>query len=267
MKILINHLPLFKGAAISAHKKHSLFLCVSVLKPLLLILTFTTITFSQSIINYQTGTTIEVQTGATVCADSAIISGMFTGGGTVCGLLYTLNLKIFIEGFYNPVLNTMVSDTVRVYIRNSASPYSLIDSSIAVIDPSGNGEFHFANTLNGVNYYLDLKHRNSVETWCKTTQTFSANTLAYNFTTADTQAFGNNLINVDASPVSYAVYSGDVNQDGVIDIADGSLIDNDAFNFNSGYLPTDVNGDGVIDLADAVFADNNGFNFVGKITP
>ena len=45
------------------------------------------------------------------------------------------------------------------------------------------------------------------------------------------------------------------------------LIDNDAFNFESGYLPTDVNGDGVVDVADAVFADNNGFNFVGKITP
>jgi len=58
-----------------------------------------------------------------------------------------------------------------------------------------------------------------------------------------------------------------VNQDGIIDLSDGSLIDNDAFNFSSGYLPTDVNGDGIIDVSDAVYADNNGFNFVGKITP
>ncbi len=47
-------------------------------------------------------------------------------------------------------------------------------------------------------------------------------------------------------------YSSDVNQDGVIDLADGSLIDNDAFNFEAGYLPTDMNCDEVIDLADAV---------------
>ena len=67
--------------------------------------------------------------------------------------------------------------------------------------------------------------------------------------------------------VKYCLYSGDVNQDGTVDLTDGSLIDNEAFNFASGYLPTDVNGDRVTDLDDAVFADNNGLNFVGVIRP
>ncbi|MBK9331187.1 MAG: hypothetical protein IPM96_02020 [Ignavibacteria bacterium] len=75
------------------------------------------------------------------------------------------------------------------------------------------------------------------------------------------------MAQVDDMPVRFAFYGGDVNQDGTIDLSDGSLIDNDAFNFASGYLPTDVNGDGIVDVADAVFADNNSFNFVGKITP
>lgn len=46
-----------------------------------------------------------------------------------------------------------------------------------------------------------------------------------------TQLFGNTQIQVDASPVRLAVSKGDVNQDGAIDLSDGSLIDNDAFNF------------------------------------
>ena len=65
----------------------------------------------------------------------------------------------------------------------------------------------------------------------------------------------------------FCIYSGDVNLDGTIDISDGSLIDNDASNFASGYVPTDINGDGIVDLADAVFADNNGYNFVTRLVP
>ncbi|MFZ1322618.1 MAG: FG-GAP-like repeat-containing protein [Ignavibacteria bacterium] len=178
-----------------------------------------------------------------------------------------LNLTMLIEGFYNAGSNTMVQDTLVVYLRNSISPYAFVDSSKAYLSSSGTGVFFFQNAANGVNYYLQLNHRNSIETWSKTLQSFTSNLLTYNFTTSNTQAFGDNEISIDASPVSYGVFSGDVNQDGTIDLSDGSLIDNDSFNFASGYLPTDVNGDEVTDLADAVFADNNGFNFVGKITP
>ena len=73
------------------------------------LLTFASLAFSQSIMNYQTGTTIEVQTGASVCADSVIISGTFTGGGTICGFNYTLNLIAFIEGFYDSSSDVILS--------------------------------------------------------------------------------------------------------------------------------------------------------------
>ncbi|MDQ3021855.1 MAG: hypothetical protein M3R36_14980 [Bacteroidota bacterium] len=72
---------------------------------------------------------------------------------------------------------------------------------------------------------------------------------------------------VDNSPIKFGIYSGDVNQDGTIDITDNELIDNDAYNFASGYLRTDVNGDGAVDIADGAIADNNAFNFVSKIIP
>ncbi|MFZ1320725.1 MAG: FG-GAP-like repeat-containing protein [Ignavibacteria bacterium] len=178
-----------------------------------------------------------------------------------------LNLTMLIQGFYNSSTDVMVQDTVIVYLRNSTLPYAVVDSAKVYLNSSGTGVFSFQNAANGVNYFLHLKHRNSIETWSKTAQTFTANSMTYNFTTANAQAFGDNQINIDASPVRYGIYSGDVNQDGTVDLTDGSMIDNDAFNFASGYFPTDVNGDGIIDLADAVFADNNGFNFVSKITP
>ncbi len=65
----------------------------------------------------------------------------------------------------------------------------------------------------------------------------------------------------------FAIFSGDVNQDGAVDLSDLSLIDNDVFNFASGYVITDINGDNVTDLADYSLADNNAANFVVKILP
>jgi len=75
------------------------------------------------------------------------------------------------------------------------------------------------------------------------------------------------MIQVDTGPSKFAIYSGDVNQDGAVDLADGSLIDNDSFNFLSGYLKTDLNGDNITDISDYSIAVNNEFSFVGKITP
>ncbi|MDQ3020683.1 MAG: hypothetical protein M3R36_08945 [Bacteroidota bacterium] len=65
----------------------------------------------------------------------------------------------------------------------------------------------------------------------------------------------------------YCIYSGDVNQDGTVDIADGSSIENDAYNFVSGYVLTDLNGDSFTDVSDTAIADNNAFNLVSKIVP
>ena len=131
-----------------------------------------------------------------------------------------------------------LSDTVIVYLRNSGSPYAIVDSAKAVINSvTLTGSFKIFNAATG-NYYIEIRHRNTIETWSSNAVSYtSLSTINYNFSTASTQAFGSNQIQVDASPVRFAIYSGDVNQDGTIDLTDGSLIDNDAFNFASGYLP------------------------------
>jgi hypothetical protein len=230
-------------------------------------LAVSTFTFSQSVINYGTGTTVNVQAGASICADSVIISGTFTGAGTICGLLYNLNLTVQIQGFYDSLTNLMVRDTASVYLRNIASPYAIVDSAKAYLSSSGAGIITFANPLNGVNYYIQLKHRNSIETWSKTTQIFSGNSMTFNFTTAKTKAFGDNMIQTDASPVRYAVYSGDVNQNGTVDLNDILSVYNAASVFSTGYVVNDVTGDNLVDLNDILIAYNNSATFVSVVKP
>ncbi|MFZ1321299.1 MAG: hypothetical protein WAT71_07055 [Ignavibacteria bacterium] len=86
-------------------------------------------------------------------------------------------------------------------------------------------------------------------------------------TTSSNQAYNNNQISVGTGVV--AIYSGDVNDDGYIDVTDLVLIDNDAANFVSDgcCLKTDLTGDGFVDLSDYILADNNSANFITHESP
>jgi tartrate-resistant acid phosphatase type 5 len=179
----------------------------------------------------------------------------------------SLHLTACIQGFYNPNTNSSVGDTVRVYLRNYYPPYSIADSAKSFLDFSGEGEFNFSKAFNATDYYLVINHRNSVETWSASGERFAANVLNYSFTSSSNQAYGNNMIQVDSVPVRFAIYSGDVNRDGWIDLSDGQIVDNNAKNFLSGYVNSDLNGDNITDLTDLAIADNNVLNFIGKITP
>ncbi|MDQ3019958.1 MAG: SBBP repeat-containing protein [Bacteroidota bacterium] len=176
----------------------------------------------------------------------------------------TLNLTALIEGFYNNVTNKMVKDTVRVYLRNINSPYSIVDSAISVLDSNGHAIFSFPYTLNGLLYYIVINHRNSIETWSSQPVMFTNNQLNYDLTTAANKAYGSNL---KLKGSKYCIYGGDVNQDGIIELIDFSLLDNDVYNSVSGYLATDVNGDNIVDLSDFSILDNNSFSFIKLIRP
>ena len=65
----------------------------------------------------------------------------------------------------------------------------------------------------------------------------------------------------------YAIYSGDINQDGTIDGLDANYVDNDGAVFAFGYNASDINGDGATDGLDANYIDNNGQLFLFKAIP
>jgi len=179
----------------------------------------------------------------------------------------TLNLTMFIEGFYNAGSDSQVSDTVKVELRNSTSPFAVADQTSAVVSANGTVQLKFGNAANG-SYYIAVKHRSSIETWSAGTIALSRITPAnYDISSSSSQAFGSNLIQVDASPNRFAIFGGDVNQDGTVDATDVSTIDNDASNFVSGYVVTDLTGDEFVDGTDFAIADNNAANFVSVVRP
>jgi len=65
----------------------------------------------------------------------------------------------------------------------------------------------------------------------------------------------------------FAIFGGDVNQDGLVDSSDMIAADNDASTFVSGYVNTDVNGDGLVDSSDMIIVDNNSSEFVSIHKP
>jgi hypothetical protein len=103
-----------------------------------------------------------------------------------------------------------------------------------------------------------LKHRNSIETW-------SANPVAlgpavtYDFSTAANKAYGSNMVNVAGASATavYALWSGDLNQDGVIESADYLQMENDILAVLFGYNVSDITGDGIVESADYLLMENN----------
>ncbi len=113
------------------------------------------------------------------------------------------------------------------------------------------------------NYYLETATKHSVRTQSATAVSFLGMTGVYDFTSAQTQSFGNNSVFIGGG---WAFYNGDVNQDDFVDATDGSLVDNDSYNFVTGcYLATDVTDDGFVDASDGSIVDNNSSNFVGAV--
>jgi hypothetical protein len=178
-----------------------------------------------------------------------------------------LTLYAFIQGFYDPVTDLMIRDTVKVYLRQFTAPYQIIDSAKMYLGANGSATYTFNNPaiINNTQYYIQVKHRNSIETWNKGS-TFTNSVQGFSFRNFGS-AFGNNQILVDNNPLTYAIYSGDVDQEGTIDAADVSMIDNAALLFTSGYVKTDLTGDNFVDATDFAIADNNAANFVSVIRP
>ncbi|MHC1736578.1 MAG: fibronectin type III domain-containing protein [Ignavibacteriaceae bacterium] len=181
-------------------------------------------------------------------------------------LALTLNLTVLIEGFMNGDNSAMtVGDTISVSLRGASAPFALVDSAAVVVDANGQGNVYFAgNSQDATNYYLQVRHRNSIETWSAAANPFTSYSYSFDFTNAQNKAYGDNMIQ---KGTKWCIYGGDVNQDGIVDGSDITAVDNDATNWASGYLRTDTNGDEIVDGSDITQVDNNATNWIGTINP
>ncbi|MBK7173469.1 MAG: choice-of-anchor J domain-containing protein [Bacteroidales bacterium] len=208
-------------------------------------------------------------TGAT------LVIGQFQGGVEVTGFAIpyantkTLNVNLFLEGLYAGA-STMnqaqglsgaeygagIADKVTIELWAdtdlSAAAYTftdlnlMVDGTVAIPDVPG--------AVSG-NYYIVVKHRNSIETWSAAAVSFAGTgPIAYDFSSASSQAYGSNMKVLGGVAI---IYGGNANQDAIVDGSDMALIDNASTAVLQGYNPEDCNGDGIVDGSDMAMVDNN----------
>ncbi len=188
-----------------------------------------------------------------------------------------VNLKLFVEGFYDSSVSAMrpvkfnqdgvsamtdVADvTVELY---DAGTLSLVTSTTAVLQTDGTAVCTFSTAPSG-SFYLTVKGSNFIQTWTASPVTVGSTPLTYDFSDAATKAYGDNMALIDTGV--YGFFSGELNGDGNVDNADFSLWETDANEFAFGVYITDLNGDGNVDNADFSIWEANANNFVFSVTP
>jgi hypothetical protein len=190
-----------------------------------------------------------------------------------------LTVGVLLEGLYNPQTHTMrsaldqftdpcdvpVADYVTIELHN-ATNYPQLEYTAVDFDLGINGlmKVPVPAGKNGM-YYITVKHRNGIQLVSANPVSFASTTTDYSFLNAASRAYGNNMI--QASDGNWMMYTGDTNQDDIVDSGDMIMVDNDVSSFATGYISTDCNGDGLVDSTDMILVDNNAAAFVTAALP
>jgi hypothetical protein len=174
------------------------------------------------------------------------------------------------NGMMRPVLanqgvgsSTTDVDNVTIELHNTSAPFATFATTTAMLKTNGDAVATFSSAPVG-SFYIVVKHRNSLETWSATPQTIGATALTYDFTDSASKAYGGNMILVGGK---YAIYNGDINQDGFIEALDYTQLFNDSDNLLEGYQTTDLNGDGFVEALDYPILFNNSDNLIETSHP
>ncbi len=174
----------------------------------------------------------------------------------------TANVKVFLEGPYSagtmaaslnsviplnsstayPILtfpnaaskvvaaipNVNVVDWVLVELRTSTTAASSVATVAgfllntgAIVDVDGTSPLNFPGITAG-SYYVVIRHRNHLAIMSATPIALSGASALYDFTTAQTQAYGTNPMATLTGPV-YGMFTGDANGDGQITSTDFNI--------------------------------------------
>jgi hypothetical protein len=191
----------------------------------------------------------------------------------------TLHIKLFLEGLYNnnELMNEArnftgyqfgvdIAEQVTVELHDAISPFAtkFQESNINLNTNGTLTVFNIPCDIGGL-YYLVIKQHNSIETWSYAPLLFGDSlSINYDFSTSSSQSYGNNLKQIGSI---YAIWSGDVNNDGLVDGSDVAATDNASSIILTGYIQEDVNGDGIVDGSDLVIIDNNSKSIIQVIKP
>lgn len=233
---------------------------------------FSMIGAGTSEVNFAPGTTVTKGT---------VPQYILTEGSQVFGA--NARVRVFLEGFYVPADGQMrkaqglsgallvdqfpgtVSDKLTVELHTPGN-YGVAPLVFANLNLNQDGYAYFVATgLTLNNYYVTVKHRNHLETVSNQPVDFSKVPLTYDFTTAANKAYGDNQkIMTDGK---FAIFAGDVNQDGNITGADRSAVNTGVIEIAKGYLVIDINGDGNVTGLDRSRVNTNVIDIRARIIP
>lgn len=189
----------------------------------------------------------------------------------------TVNISLMLEGLYNgeaimrkarnasgEQFSGNTADQISIELHDAGNYTNIVHAINNVnLSTSGQASISLPGSFSG-SYYVTIKHRNSLETTTVSPISFSSETITCNFT-HPSLVYGGNLH--EMSDGSWAIYCGDVNQDGSVNDVDMVLISNRSANFTSGYIAEDADGDGVVDASDLILTDNTAANLVVRQVP
>ncbi len=171
-----------------------------------------------------------------------------------------VNLRFFVQGYYIGASSmnsvkfnqdgvsspTDVAD-ITVELHATTAPYETLHTATGTLQTDGIITVTFAGAPSG-SFYVAVKGSNIVQTWSATPQTVGAVALSYDFSSAASQAYGDNMIEME--PGVFAMYQGELIIDELVDTQDYSVWEVSYLNGDFGVQPTDLNGDGLVDTQD-----------------
>lgn len=189
-----------------------------------------------------------------------------------------LSLQVFIEGLYTgsglmvassdgngSAFGANIADQVTIELH-AADNYDNLVYSFQNVSLSTEGLATVVVPVELIsNYFITIKHRNSIAVTSAVPVSFSSPAVTYNFTNAASKAYGSNQQLMGEGV--WALYTGDVDQDGYIDGTDLILADNAAANLSSGYVPADNDGNGLVDAEDVTLIEENASGFIKALFP
>lgn len=180
-----------------------------------------------------------------------------------------LTPALYNQGQVNPLSDC---DTIHVELRAASAPATIVDSVNTILHTNGSATCIFPTAVPAGYYYIVVKHRNTIETWSADSVQVNSSSFSYNFSTAASQAYGSNQIELTAAslPIGiFAMYSGDVVKDSgeATDLLDLNQLEAEINNFSYGYFAEDLNGDGNVDILDAPALESNISNFIYSSHP
>jgi hypothetical protein len=194
-----------------------------------------------------------------------LLEGPYNGG--TLQMNTTLKSSGHLAGRFGAIpIPAMAVDSINIELRNSPSAtaattrkfrpaWLLSDGTIRDFSDTTKNYVEY-DTIPG-NYHLVVRHRNHISVMTASVVALSGVPLSpYDFTTAQSQAFGTNPMKPLAGG-RFGMVAGDVNSSDIVSASDANLV------FGSlnvtGYVATDINLSGIVTAADAntIFANLN----------